>query len=117
MKKPIKAVLLSALVIPGAGHIFLKKYLTASFLVITSLIPVTVLANIAIKKALVITDGILKGQINSDLATITSLISKQTTEAEATMSSIATIALLVIWFIGIADSYRVGKLQENQFPN
>ena len=37
MKKSTKAALLSALICPGAGHIFLKKYIRAMLLVAATL--------------------------------------------------------------------------------
>ena len=70
------------------------------------------MASIAIDKALKITADIQNGNIQPDIATITALVSKQSTGTESQLLNIASTALLICWIIGIIDSYRAGHTQE-----
>ena len=112
MNKSTKAVLLSALVLPGAGHIFLKKYIMAFVLVGVSICGVYYIMSIALSKATEIMHKIQLGEVQPDLISIMELVSKQSSITDAQSVNIATTSILVCWVIGIVDSYRVGRLQE-----
>lgn len=108
MKKSTKAALLSAFVFPGLGHLFLKKYIAGLILVGVSFSGIYYLASKAVERALEITAKIQSGEVAPDIATITALVEKQSTGAEAQLLSIATVAFVICWLVGIIDSYRVG---------
>lgn len=113
MKKSTKAALLSALVFPGAGHIFLKKYILGALLGGISIACVYYLMQKAVERALEISEKILTGAVNPDIATIMELVTKQTTvAAEAQLLDMATTAIVVCWIIGILDSFRVGLVRD-----
>ena len=108
MKKSTKAALLSALVFPGAGHIFLKKYIPGVALAGASLTGSYYLISKTVEIALKILIKIQSGDLQPDITTITELVTKQSTGSDAKMLNIATVALIICWLIGIIDSYRVG---------
>ncbi|MCK5640051.1 MAG: hypothetical protein KAJ19_04615 [Gammaproteobacteria bacterium] len=108
MKKPTKAMLLSALIFPGLGHLFLKRYIAALVLLSVSFSAIYYLASKAVERALQISAKIQSGEVSPDIATITALVEKQSTGAEAQLLNIATVAFVVCWLVGIIDSYRVG---------
>ena len=110
MKKSTKAALLSAFVLPGAGHIFLKKYIPGVALVCGSLGGIYYLTSKTVEKGLRIAETIRSGDVQLDVAAITELVSKQATGTEAQLINIATAILIISWLIGIVDSYRVGRL-------
>jgi len=112
MKKSTKAVLLSAFVFPGAGHIFLKKYISGVILVGASFAGIYLLISKTIERALEITEKIQSGDIRPDIATIAEIISKQPTGTEAQLLKYATAVLVICWLIGIIDSYRVGCVRD-----
>ncbi len=112
MKKSTKAALLSAFVFPGAGHIFLKKYIPGVALVGASLGGIYYLTSKTVEKGLRIAEIIQSGDVQLDVAAITELVSKQPTSTEAQLINIATVILIISWLIGIVDSYRVGRLQD-----
>jgi hypothetical protein len=85
MKKSSKAALLSGLIFPGIGHIFLKEYLRGSALVVLSLAALSVVVTIAYQHALLIVDRV---------------------------ENAAVIVLVACWLAGIIDSYRLGAVQE-----
>lgn len=111
MKKSTKAVLLSALVFPGSGHIFLKKYTTGIILITASIAAAYYLVSLAIDKAFEIAEKIQSGDVPLDLGTISNLVSQQSTGTAAQLENVATIALIIFWLVGIVDSYRLSRGQ------
>ena len=111
MRKSTKAALLSALVFPGAGHFFLKRYITGTVLTGAAFASLYLLISKTVERALQITEKIQLGEVPPDVAAITELVLKQPTGTEAQLLSIASIVLIISWLIGIVDSYRVGRPQ------
>jgi uncharacterized membrane protein len=112
MKRSTKAALLSALVFPGAGHMFLKKYLAGALIIGTSIAAVYYLLSKSLEMASQITEELQRGNIQLDIETITELVSKQSTAADVQLLNIATAAFFICWLIGIIDSYRIGRTQD-----
>lgn len=108
----MKASLLSAFVFPGAGHLYLKKYIPGVALVGTSLAGVYYLISNLVERALEIAEKIQSGEVQLDTATITELVSKQSTGTESQLINIATLAIILCWVVGIIDSYRVGGVRD-----
>jgi len=108
MTSPIKAALLSALVFPGAGHLYLKRYKSAILLIATSLTGLYFLISSAIQKSLQIVEQIQSGAIQlNDAATVSALLTQHSGTAEAQRLEIATTVIMICWLVGIIDSYRV----------
>mgnify|MGYP001824593268 CR=1 FL=1 len=112
MKKSAKASLLSAFVFPGAGHLYLKKYIPGVTLIGVSLVSIYYLIATSVESALEIAEKIQSGEVQLDTTTITELVSKQTAGTESQLINIATSAIIICWVVGIIDSYRVGRAQE-----
>lgn len=116
MRKSIKAALLSGLVFPGAGHLFLKKHISGAVLACASLAAFyLIIANI-IEKAQQITEKILQGEIALDVDAITELVSRQPSGNDPQLE-IAWFVLIICWLIAIADSYRCGRAQDKSEVN
>jgi hypothetical protein len=114
MKKSTKAVLLSAFVLPGLGHFLVKKYFAGAVLAGAALAALYVYVSGAVAQALQITEMIERGELQPDVAVITELVSRQPVGADARLINIAWAVLIITWLIGIVDSYRVGRLLENE---
>ena len=112
MKKSTKATLISAFVLPGAGHLYLKSYFTAAALVTTAFLALYVLVSNTVERALLISDKIIVGEVPPDLVAITEMASNQSMGGDAQLIEWATMGLITAWLAGIADSYRVGRQQE-----
>lgn len=113
MGKTMKAALLSALVFPGAGHFFLKKHITGTVLAGAALASLYLVISKMVERALQIAEKIQSGEVQLDVAAITELISKQPTGTDAQLLNIAWTVLILSWLIGIVDSYRVGRIQDD----
>lgn len=109
MKKSTKAAILSALVFPGMGHFYLKKHIIGSFILGITFIPLYVVVTNAIEQAQAIVDKILSGEVQGDIASITDMVSKQSSGIEAQSMDFAVIVLIVIWLIAVIDAHRRGR--------
>lgn len=114
MRKSIKAVLLSALVFPGAGHFSLKKPVQGTLLVGITLLCLYSLISTVLQISQNLSAKIQSGEIPYDVAKITELASEQLSGGDDRLISISTFVIIICWIVGIADSFRVGRLQEKK---
>ncbi len=112
MSKSLKAVLFSAFVFPGSGHLFLKKPIQGSLLVVVSIGCITILLSLALEKAQQISDKILSGEIPLDVTRITEEITRHAATGGTQWADISTYLLLICWLVSIVDSYRLGRLKD-----
>jgi hypothetical protein len=112
MKKAGKAALLSALVFPGAGHVYLKKHGRGMVLITVSIAALYFLLTKSIEHAMQVLDKIQSGAVQPDMAVIIDLVTKQMSTADSQLLNIATTALIICWVVAIIDSYRVGRAQD-----
>ncbi len=110
MKKTSKAVLVTAFVLPGLGHYLLKRYISAVILIGASLTLSYILISTVIERALVISDKIIKGEIQPDLIGITQLASDSSTGDGANLMGYVTAALVTVWVVALLDIFRVSWL-------
>lgn len=106
MKKSIKPVLLSAFAFPGAGHFFLKKHLVGSILLCLFLVPVYLIFSEVMSVTDTVIAQIQTGEIPLDVAVISDMITK-TVNSQAL--KLETNVLIIVWVIGIIDSYRLSR--------
>jgi hypothetical protein len=114
MKISTKAVLLSALVLPGAGHIYLKKYIPGLALITVSIASLYYLIASATKQALQIVEQIQNGDVPLDATTITDLASMPPAGTEYLLQNMATAVIIICWVIGIIDAYRIGGKRDRE---
>ncbi len=112
MTRSIKAALLSGLIFPGIGHMVLKQYLRGSILILFTLIALSVIVTVAIRRALSIVDSISGGEIPFETGAITELASNAINSADNLVVNIALIVVGTCWVVGIIDSYKLGITQE-----
>jgi len=111
MKKSTKAVLLSALVFPGLGHLYLKRWVAGVVLSGVAAFAVYYIFSIAMSIALDVSRQIETGAIPPDVATVTSVVTQQLSGIEQA-TNLATVTLLVCWVIGIVGSWWRGRTQD-----
>lgn len=113
MRKSTKAALISGLVFPGLGHVYLRKYLAGLVLLCLAGLPVYLITAATIDAALDVANEIQAGNVAPDSGAITKLVERRSQRAERS-ASIAEWVLLAVWLVGIVDSWRVGRAQERQ---
>lgn len=117
MTKTKKSVLLSALVFPGAGHLYLKKYRTAGLLIVTSLASIYVIATEVIKQTGIILKEIEASGYTISPERITELSTQAANNANTTETSIASTLILVCWLVGIVGAYLSGRQADSAHNN
>lgn len=109
MKKTEKAILLSILVFPGSGHLFLKRYVLGSLLIIVALISSYFVISEMIISALDLADKIKRGEVPPDIFLIKELLLKKASGGEFQLINMSVNVLICVWLIGILDSFRIVK--------
>jgi len=112
MKISTKAALLSGLVFPGIGHLTLKRYLRGSSLILITLISLSVIVTVAVRRALSIVDGIGDGEIPIESGAILELASNSVSNMDGLLVNVSLMVAGACWVAGVVDSYRLGIAQE-----
>ena len=109
MSKSIKAALLSALIFPGAGHVYLKSYGRGIALLVLSAIFIFILMSKVFDQANAVLQKFQAEGGVIDPARILELASQTSPTADTPALGVATLGLIACWLIGVADAYRLGK--------
>ena len=109
MRKSTKAVLLSALVFPGTGHLYLKKHIAGALIACFSLGSLYPIVTDAIERAQDIMAKVVRGEVGLDPTAIAELVARQEVGNNFQLLDLALAGLIVCWVIGIVDSYRCGR--------
>lgn len=112
MKKSVTAALISGLVFPGIGHLYLKHYRNGCLLLLVATLALVELISVALRQAQAIADKVLSGEIALDPAAISAQVEATERSAATPLHSIAYAVLIVCWSIGIVDAYRLGRKLE-----
>ncbi|MGB5541649.1 MAG: hypothetical protein WBO37_16330 [Gammaproteobacteria bacterium] len=107
----MKAALLSAFVFPGLGHFYLKLPVRGMVLACAALASLVPVISSTMARAQQITDQILRGDIQPDITGITELLARQPADSGSPLLNSAYAVLIIVWLVGIADSYRAGRAQ------
>ena len=116
MRNSVKAALFSGLLFPGLGHFILRKYVRGALLAGISIACLCVLVYTAYEIAQQIVNEMLSGELPLDAATITAEVTKRTANDGFLRNDLPTYVFIACWLIGIVDSWRVGRLQDNSIP-
>ncbi len=111
MSKTTKAVLLSALVFPGSGHLYLRKYIPGLVLFLCSLLAAYFVFSSAWTEALEIVDKIDINDAMTNPNALADYVAAESSAATTSSWSFSEIVFLVSWVIGIIDTYRLGRIQ------
>ncbi len=111
MNIALKSVLLSALVYPGAGHFFLKKYRACIVFVVVFSVPLFSVINDIVDRADQVVELIIKGEVSPDIASISESLSSLSNDSNVQALNFQIYIMLIVWVIGIYDAYRQSKLE------
>ena len=113
MRRSTKAALLSGLVFPGMGHLYLKQYVRGILFAGAASALLYFIVSVAMNTAFDIMEEIQNDDVLLNEASISELLAKQPNGNEES-TNMASLALLALWVIGIADSYRIGRAQAKE---
>ena len=114
MKNSLKAALLSALVLPGAGQIMLKRYSSGSFFALISMVTLSVIVSKIIKLSSVIAAKINSGALDESSNGLIGIVSNSMVEANTGVMNTAFLIYMGVWILSILDAYRVGDLVDKK---
>jgi hypothetical protein len=108
MRKTVKVVLLSTLVLPGLGHLVLKKYaLAATFVASFVYLLLGIIKEIHNKTQHVV-ESIIRGEIPLEVTAIKQTLINQGV-LESSQLSTSSYLLFIVWAISAIDAYRIAK--------
>lgn len=106
MSRSTTAVLLSALVLPGAGHLYLKHFPRGIALIAVNLACLWVIVDSVLQQALIVLDQLESEGGALDAGHISELVAQT---PSGLGSSIASFVLVGCWLLGMVDAYRLGR--------
>lgn len=109
MSRSTNAVLLSVLVFPGAGHIYLKRRRRALLFIVPTLTAATYFGMDLFKRASVIANEIMSGSMGMDPAAFAARV--QPTDPTPFLISVAVYVLIACWTGAAIDAWLLGRAQ------
>ena len=108
MKASSKAALLSALVFPGVGQMYLKRYLRGLIPMVLVLTGLGVLIARATFRALEVLDKIQAGGGVPDMNVASNLAATSAASSDP-YSSFIVLVMFCCWLFSVIDAYMLGK--------
>lgn len=109
MSKSIKAALLSALVFPGCGQLWLRRFRSGAALLAVTLLALSVVVRYAMQQAKLIADKVVAGDLPLDPDIIAQQVSAIVDNPASTAANLAGWIIIACWLFGIVDAYRAGR--------
>ena len=107
MKKSTVAVLLSLLVFPGAGHVYLKRGMRGLAFVVPALLAAVYVFNQAMDEANKIVGQITSGAMPLDPAAMAAQIEQS--GGNTTLANIASAVMLICWLGSAVDAWLLAR--------
>jgi hypothetical protein len=111
MSRPLTAALISALVFPGAGHLYLKRKGRALLFIVPTLVAAAAFVSQAMEQASTMADQILSGALPADPAVLAARLEQQ---GGSPLATAAAAVMVVCWVCAIADAWLLARRAEPQ---
>jgi TM2 domain-containing membrane protein YozV len=115
MKPAVKAALLSGIVFPGLGQIYLKRYLRGLLTMVPVFLGITIIVGIAAVGAMETLNRIAIEGGTLDMNTVVNLAATHSLY-DAAYSKVLLLFILCCWVFSVIDGYRIGKRKELATP-
>jgi hypothetical protein len=116
MKKSFKAILASALIYPGLGHLLLKHYIQGLLIIASFSLPLWFMLSDVITKTNEVITQVQNGQVSLNSNAIAEAIN-HSSGADMQTLSIYSYVMLAVWIIGILDVYRITRKATTSAPS
>jgi hypothetical protein len=114
MNRSVKAALMSALVFPGAGQLFLKRGARACLFLLPTFGAIALFVSQAMEQATLIANQILDGTIPTDPVALAARLEQS--GGDTTLGTAAAIVMVVCWIGSIVDAYLLGRSDVPSHP-
>ncbi len=112
MKHEHKAALLSALVVPGAGQIFLKRYARGALFILPFLAGCFTFGWVIVSTSLSIIRAAPFQKGTVDAAAVLQVTRRSVEAVDFPFLTLLFILLVLLWALSVFDAYRLGKTPE-----
>lgn len=113
MKKATKAALLSALVFPGLGHLYLRRWVTGIVLSGVAAYSFYTIAAVVLRVTREVARQVESGAVAADIGSLTAVVAQQLGGSEQAINT-ARLALLACWVLGVVGAWLQGRLQDRR---
>lgn len=110
MNRGVAAALLSGLVFPGAGHLYLRRPRRACLFLIPTLVAAIVYVSDMAQRVSGMVDQVLAGSVAPNAAAIAAKLDAQ--GSSSPVATVSAIVLVVCWALAIIDSFVVARSSE-----
>jgi hypothetical protein len=110
MNRSAKAALLSGLVFPGVGQLFLKRPLRAMIFLLPALLASLYFTHIILQPVMAIAADIQSGMLALDPLLIHARIEQSRVDTGA--MNLAAIVLVAAWLVSTVDAWWLGRAHE-----
>ncbi len=114
MSRPVTAALISALVFPGAGHLYLKRAARGMLFLLPTLAAVALFLNQAFEQASEIAGQIMSGAMPADPVAIAARMEQS--GGGSSLGTAAATVMVVCWVGAIADSWLLARRADAKAP-
>lgn len=114
MSRPVIAVLISALVFPGAGHLYLKRGGRALLFLLPTLAAVAVFLGQAFEQASEIAAQVMAGTVAPDPVAIAARVEQS--GGASSVGTAAAVVMLVCWLGAMLDAYLLARGEATRPP-
>lgn len=112
MRNALKGTLLSGLVFPGLGQVYLKHYKRGIALMLIVSGSVLVIVVKAVLQAFTVLEKIASEGQAIDMSTILNATTQASTTSDSLLYNFLLLLTILGWIIGIVDGYRIGKKRD-----
>lgn len=112
MRNALKGTLLSGLVFPGLGQVYLKHYKRGIALMLIVSGSVLVIVVKAVLQAFTVLEKIASEGQAIDMSTILNATTQASTTSDSLLYNFLLLLTILCWIIGIVDAYRIGKKRD-----
>lgn len=111
MRRAMQAALLSGIVFPGLGQLWLKRYLKGAILVVAVSASLAIVALKAAHTALAILERMEAGGV-VDMVAVADLATRASVTPDDVKTKAALAVLALCWIAGVVDAYLVGRKED-----
>lgn len=112
MKNALKGALLSGLVFPGLGQIFLKQYQKGAFLIFVVFSSLVMFVTLAVQQAMAVLGKIQAGGGALDAENIARTANQVTTNQASLLLNLLLLFMICCWVFGVIDAYMIGRRKD-----
>ncbi|MFC1693087.1 hypothetical protein ACFL1R_06245 [Candidatus Latescibacterota bacterium] len=112
MSNSLKAALLSGLVFPGLGYIFLKLRKRGFALMLAVLVGLLVIVVNVVQQALTVLEKIELESGLIDMSTIHNVATQAYSSFDSPIFKLVLLFIIHCWVFGVVDAYRIGKRKD-----